>query len=301
MTPNVLQFPPVFGSLGQLRVRFDDSRKVLWTIMNPRGRACFNEDLLGDLRKCYWNVEEYNRKHFQEKGNCPILYTVLCSNHPTVYSYGGDIHLFKNLILKKDGKGLRDYAQLCLDTVYRLSVNCNLPMTTISLVQGEALGGGFEGALCCSYIVAERRSRFGLPEILFNLFPGMGAYHFLARRLVLKKVEELMTSGTIYSAEDLYELGVVDVLAEDGGGEKAVYDFVRDHSRRIKARHGIDAVRQDYSRVTKADLERTADIWVDTALKLDPSDIKIMERLVRAQTTKSSEPHQEMSADEAGV
>lgn len=300
MTIKVLQFPPVFGSLGQLRVRFDESRKVLWTIMKPQGRACFNEDLLGDLRKCYWNVEEYNRKHFQERGSCPILYTVLCSGHPTVYSYGGDIHLFKKMILEKDGKGLRNYAQLCLDTVYRLSVNCDLPMTTISLVQGEALGGGFEGALCCSYIVAERRSRFGLPEILFNLFPGMGAYHFLARRLVLKKVEELMTSGMMYSAADLYELGVVDVLAEDGGGEKAVYDFIRDHHRRIKARHGIAAVRQDYSRVTKADLERTADIWVDTALKLDPSDIKIMDRLVRAQTTKSSETHQELIADEAG-
>jgi len=269
--------------------------------MNPRGRACFNEELLGDLRKCYSNVEEYNRKHYQENGTCPILYTVLCSSHPTVYSYGGDIHLFKNLILGKDRKGLRDYAQLCLDTVFRLSVNCNLPMTTISLVQGEALGGGFEGALCCSYIVAERRSRFGLPEILFNLFPGMGAYHFLARRLVLKKVEELMTSGAIYSAEELYESGVVDVIAEDGEGEKAVYDFIRDHGRRIKARHGIDAVRRDYSRVTKADLERTADIWVDTALRLDPSDLKIMERLVRAQTTKSSELHQEINADEIGV
>jgi DSF synthase len=300
MSASVLQFPPVFGSLGQLRVRFDESRKVLWTFMKPQGRACFNEDLLGDLRKCYWNVEEYNRKHLQEKGSCPILYTVLCSAHPTVYSYGGDIHLFKKMILEKDRVGLRNYAQLCLDTVYRLSVNCNLPMTTISLVQGEALGGGFEGALCCSYIIAERRSRFGLPEILFNLFPGMGAYHFLARRLVLKKVEDLMTSGTIYSAADLYELGVVDVLAEDGGGEKAVYDFIQDHHRRINARHGIDAVRQDYSRVTKADLERTADIWVDTALKLDPSDIKIMDRIVRAQTTKSSESHQEFIADEAG-
>lgn len=300
MSASVLQFPPVFGSLGQLRVRFDESRKVLWTIMKPQGRACFNEDLLGDLRKCYANIEEYNRKYFQERGSCPILYTVLCSGHPAVYSYGGDIHLFKKMILEKDGKGLRNYAQLCIDTVYRLSVNCNLPMTTISLVQGEALGGGFEGALCCSYIIAERRSRFGLPEILFNLFPGMGAYHFLARRLVLKKVEELMTSGTMYSAADLYELGVVDVLAEDGGGEKAVYDFIKDHHRRIKARHGIDAVRQDYSRVTKADLERTADIWVDTALKLDPSDIKIMDRLVRAQTTKSNETHQELRADEAG-
>jgi DSF synthase len=299
MTANVLQFPPVFGSLGQLRVRFDESHKVLWTVMEPHGRACFNEELLEDLRKCYWNVEEYNRKHYEEGGSCPILYTVLCSGHPTVYSYGGDIHRFKKMILEKDGRGLRNYAQLCIDTVYRLSVNCNLPMTTISLVQGEALGGGFEGALCCSHIIAEKSSRFGLPEILFNLFPGMGAYHFLARRLALKKVEELMTSGAIYTAEELYELGVVDVVAEDGEGENAVYGFIRDHCRRAKARHGIAAVRQGYYRVTKADLEKTADIWVDTALKLDQSDIRIMDRLVRAQTMKNSEVIHPLKSDEA--
>jgi len=56
--------------------------------------------------------------------------------------------------------------------------NLFLPLTTISLAQGDALGGGFEAALSCSVIIAERRARFGFPEVMFNLFPGMGPTAF---------------------------------------------------------------------------------------------------------------------------
>jgi DSF synthase len=86
----------------------------------------------------------------------------------------------------------------------------------------------------------------------------------------------------------MHEMGVVDVLAEDGAGEKAVYDFVRNHSKRGRAWQGIDRVRQDVFGVTKESLERTADIWVETALGLEDSDMRIMDRLARAQITRES-------------
>jgi DSF synthase len=284
----VHQFPPVFESLKQLKVRFDSSHKVLWTFLDPDGRTCFNESLLENLKHCYGNIEDYGRAHLSKSGSCPILYTVLASKHPNVFSYGGDIFLFKRMISDQDREGLRKYAQLCIDNVYIQSVNYNLPMTTISLVQGDALGGGFEAAICCSVMIAEKRARFGLPEILFNLFPGMGAYHFLARRVGMKRVEEIMTSGNVYTAEEMHAMGVVDVLSEDGGGEKAVYEFIRNHSRRNKARQGIAKVRHGVFRVAKEELERAADIWVDTALSLDDTDLRIMERLVRAQMAKEN-------------
>lgn len=284
----IVQFPPVFDALPQMHVRFDAHNRILWTFIDPAGRACLNTELLESLRTCYFHVEQYNSAQLQKTGSCPIRYTVLGSKHPTVYSYGGDIELFKKMILERDAEGLRQYAQLCIDTGYRLSVNCGVPMTTIALVQGEALGGGFEGALCCSVMVAEKRSRFGFPEVLFNLFPGMGAYHFLARRLSMKKVEEIMTSGTVYTAAEMHAMGVVDVLAEDGAGEKTVYEFIKHHSRRSKARHAISRVRQDVFRVSKQDMERTADIWVDAALGLDDGDLRIMDRLVRAQISREA-------------
>jgi DSF synthase len=57
--------------------------------------------------------------------------------------------------------------------MYRRITNFRSPtMTTISLVQGDALGGGFEAALTSDVIIAEESAQMGLPEILFNLFPA---------------------------------------------------------------------------------------------------------------------------------
>ena len=81
---------------------------------------------------------------------------------------------FRELIQCQDAEGLRDYAISCIDVVYTNATNYELPVTTISLVQGDALGGGFEAALAANVVVAERGCKMGLPEILFNLFPGMG-------------------------------------------------------------------------------------------------------------------------------
>ena len=100
-------------------------------------------------------------------------------------------------------------------------------MTSIALVQGDALGGGFEAALSATVLIAEESSRMGFPEILFNLFPGMGAFSFLSRKIGRRAAEEMITSGTIYSARQLYDMGVIDVLTPDGTGEAAVHGFIR--------------------------------------------------------------------------
>src|SRR5438874_1463435 len=57
------------------------------------------------------------------------------------------------------------------------------PVVTVSLIQGNCLGGAFECALSSNLMVAERSAKTGLPEVLFNLLPGMGAYSLLARRV----------------------------------------------------------------------------------------------------------------------
>ena len=81
----------------------------------------------------------------------------------------------------------------------------------------------------------------GLPEILFNLFPGMGAYSLLARRIGARAAEELILSGKILPAAKLHEMGVVDVLAKDGEGEAAVQDWIAKNARRRSGYAGRDA------------------------------------------------------------
>ena len=124
----------------------------------------------------------------------------------------------------------------------------------------------------------------GFPEILFNLFPGMGAYSFLARKVGRRTAEELITSGNMYTARQLYEMGVVDVLAPDGCGEAATYSFVKKHSRSANGRRAIEMVRREIEPVTHEELMRVVGIWADAALRLSDRDLRMMERLVRAQS-----------------
>ena len=188
--------------------------------------------------------------------------------------------LFLKLIRGGDREGLFRYAKSCIDLLH---VGYNLPITTISLVQGDAFGGGFEGALTTRVLIAERRAQMGLPEILFNLFPGMGAYSLLARKLDPARAERLILSGRMYSAEELSEMGVVDVLAENGQGEEAVYAYMKKHNRSHNGYDAIHKVRQIYNPISYDELLRIVTIWVDTALQLSERDLRVMERIARSQ------------------
>ena len=85
----------------------------------------------------------------------------------------------------------------------------------------------------------------GFPEVLFNLFPGMGAYSFLSRKVGRRTTEELITSGAIYTARQLYDMGVVDVITPTGTGEAAVASYVRKHQRAGNGRRGIEAIAKE--------------------------------------------------------
>jgi len=213
-----------------------------------------------------------------------IRYLVAASANPRVFSLGGDLELFADLIRSGDRDRLLAYGRLCVECVFNSCTNVGNPqLTTISLVQGSALGGGFEAALSTNVLVAERSATFGLPEILFNLFPGMGAYSLLARRLDMARAERFLSSGRQYSATELYDLGIVDVLAEDGQGVHAVNSFIRKHSRSRNGLQAIQQVRQRLAPLVFQELMDVVTIWVDTAMRLTERDLRTMEKLVAAQ------------------
>jgi len=124
----------------------------------------------------------------------------------------------------------------------------------------------------------------GFPEVLFNLFPGMGAYSFLSRKVGRRITDELITGGNIYTARQLYDMGVVDVLAPDGCGEQAVYSFIKKHAKAANGRRAIETVRREIEPVTREELMRVVEIWADAALRLTERDLRMMDRLVRAQS-----------------
>jgi len=266
----------------QLVVHFDKDRHTIRSSMNSNPRPCFTPTLLHELKSYLQTVSEYFEA-LPKKEDSDIHYMVLSSENPDVFNLGGDLNLFSEAIQNSDRDALMKYAQACIDVLYPNIVSLGCPVTTISLVQGTALGGGFEAALSGNVLIAERSAQMGLPEVMFNMFPGMGAYSLLARRIGMNKAEELILSGKVYQAEELFDMGIVDVLAEDGEGEQALEKYIKQHSRTRNTRLALQKVRQRYNPVEYAELIDIIEIWVDTALNLNSRDLRMMDRLVRAQ------------------
>lgn len=267
----------------QLQVHYDKDTRAIWSRWLPEPRPCFNPALLADIRAYYDFLGTSNARIDCYGEERAIEYVVLASATPGVFNLGGDLDLFKQLIGARDRQGLLRYGRACIDVLYRNYIGHELPVTTVSLVQGECLGGGFEAALSSDVIVAERGARFGFPEILFNLFPGMGAYSFLERRIGQRDAEALITSGKIYSAEEMAALGVVDRVADDGNGPAEVAALIRDRSRSRTALAALATVRRRVHRIEFSELLEIVQIWVDSALRLTPRDLKLMQRLVSRQ------------------
>ena len=268
---------------GQIEVRFDPEHAVAWTYLNPSGVPCFNLGMLNELRAHDATIEASGGRLLHKGELRQIRYYVAASKIENVFNLGGDLALFVQLVKSQDHDALMHYAKLCIDNMYSRICNYNSPMITISLVQGEALGGGFETALSSNVIIAERRARMGMPEILFNLFPGMGAYSLLGRRLGMKRAEKMILSGRIHTAEELYEMGVVDVLVEDGTGETAVREYIRRNEQHHNGMQAVFSCRQHFHPVTYDEMLNITNVWVDAAMRLEEKDLKLMSRLVRSQ------------------
>jgi len=272
-----------FSSSPQLRTNFDKDTRAAWSRWLPEPRPCFNSSLLAEIR-AYYDVLGASGGTIDCQGEeHPIEYVVLASAVPGVFNLGGDLDLFKQLIERRDRQGLLRYGRACIDVLYRNYIAHEMPVTTISLVQGACLGGGFEAALSSDVVIAEKNARFGFPEILFNMFPGMGAYSFLERRIGQRGAEELIASGKIFSAEEMAAQGVIDLVAENGNGEAEVAALIRRRSRSRNGLAGLAAARRRVHRIEFPELLDIVQIWVDSAMRLNPRDLKLMQRLVSRQ------------------
>jgi DSF synthase len=256
----------------------------MWLRWNPSPRPNFNPRLLNDLDR-YCRFLTHTAGTVNDHGeNASISYAILASGVPGVFNLGGDLSLFMQLIDRQDRQGLLAYGKACIDVLHRNYLGHGLPITTISLIQGECLGGGFEAALSSDLLVAERQARFGFPEILFNLFPGMGAYSFLERRVGKRATEELITSGKIYTANEMQAFGVVDRVVNEGRGEAEITALIKSRQKSRNALAGVAAARRCVHKLDYGELLGVVEAWVDTALRLSIRDLKLMQRLVSRQT-----------------
>jgi len=270
----------------QVDVSYDPRFRTLWTYMKPIGIPCFNQNMIEELHHLFSEMHSHQGQTVCGHEWVPVDYSVIASRRAEIFNLGGDLRLFLNLIREKDREGLLNYAMYCVDGIYSRIRGYEASTVTISLVQGDALGGGFEFALASDVIIAEAGTRLGFPEILFNLFPGMGAYSFLARRIGPREAETMLLSGNIYTAEKLAELGVVDIVAPVGEGERTVENWIRKHHHQLNGMRTIYDCRKHIWPISYQELSDIASMWVDAALKIQDKDLRMMSRLLKAQTVQ---------------
>lgn len=246
-------------------------------------RPCCRKDMLDEM----WSYMAAITRGPAERHSGKLRHFVLASD-AAAFNLGGDLDLFTRLIREGNRDLLLSYAQRCVEGVHHLHTGFGGDIRSIALIQGDALGGGLEMALACHTIVAEEGSGLGLPEVLFGLFPGMGAYSFLCRRVSPHLAEKIILDGRVYSAEEMYAMGVVDVLVKKGEGRAAVEDLIRQQQRIPQSYLAMNAARAIAQPVSYDELLEITKVWVDSALVLGDRSLRTMDRLIKAQTRRAS-------------
>jgi DSF synthase len=224
-----------------------------------------------------------------------VRHFVMTSDVPRVFNFGGDLALFVLLVRAGDVESLQLYGRRCVDLVWWMENAANLGIHTTVLAQGDTLGGGLESVLPFHKVIFERGANAGFPEVLFNLFPGMGAWDFTIRKAGFAVANEMILSGRLYSAEELHYRRLVDVVANDGEGEAALEQVLREVDPRLRGTLAALRAQRLAAPIRYETLMAIVDQWAESALELTDRDLRLMERLARAQARKAG------GADEGAV
>lgn len=267
-------------SYENLSVFLDAGGEALYFSMNVRPRPCFTWNLVRDfLAFQKYLVETVRLNAFHPK--C----VVYASETPSVFSLGGDLSLFKLAIETKNRDMLARYAEDCVNALYNHIATPD--MVTISLLEGDALGAGLETALGSDVIIAERGIRAGFPEVLFNMIPGHGAFHLIARRVGPQLADKMIRTGAVYTAEELHAIGLCDILVDRGEGRRAVRELISSEKKYWNSFQALKHVKRQYCPITRDILRANAEIWVDAAMRLTDRNLRMMERLICAQEKRA--------------
>ena len=276
----------LFAGYDELSVSIDEKAQTLYCRLTPTGGPCFTPRLLAELLRLHGDIERLGKARVQATN--PLRFLIATSGIEGIFNLGGDLAHFAGCIRRRDADGLRRYAYDCVQVGYNNAFGYASPIVTVAVLQGDTLGGGLEAALGFQILVAERGVRMGLPEILFNAFPGMGAYSLLSRKLDPARAKQIILSGKIYTAEEFHAMGLVHVLAEPGQGLAVAEDFVRRNLKRASVHAALARMERRMFGITLEELRAIADIWVETMLELRSTDLRKMERLTQAQGARTA-------------
>lgn len=273
------------SSYDQISTRFDPGHEALWTYLQQENRVpCANSDLMRDLFDHHTEITNTGGYIQLQDESHKIRYSVLASKTPGYFQMGGDLILMADAARNRDRAKLSTYANYSLEVIAQRIFSFNLPsLITISLVQGQTLGAGIEAAMTSDIFIAERQSTFSFPEIIFNMFPGMGAHSLLGRKVGLNEANRIIIDAKQYTAEEFHAMGIVDILADEGTGEQVVNEFIEKHKNSSAGLLSNQKAKKLINPITRTELFSIVDLWVENALTLTDRDLKMMDRFIRSQ------------------
>lgn len=266
-------------NLTQITPYYEEGRNVLWMMLHAQPRPCFNPELLQDISRL---------GHAARSSGLPIDFWITGSTVPQIFNVGGDLNLFTSHIRAGERDLLRSYARACIDAIYEAMTGFGTGAISIAMVEGTALGGGFEAALAHHYVLAQKDIRMGFPEIAFNLFPGMGAYSLVARKTHMRLAEELISTGESHTAEWYHDKGLIDQVFEKDDGYLAVRTLIDVIRPKLNGIRAMLRARQRVLAIDKAELMEITEDWAQAAFSLEEKDLLYMERLVTLQNRHAS-------------
>jgi len=148
-----------------------------------------------------------------DEAHAVILYSKLSCG----FCAGADLRELYHSSREMEGKAAVQGVRGFLERIHRvMNIIDASPLTTIAAVHGVTFGGGFELALVCDLIVADKTTRFCFPELRLGLIPGFGGIPRLKRDLGNGVVRDLLLTGRSFNATKAQSVGLVSQVVAEG-------------------------------------------------------------------------------------
>jgi len=192
---------------------------------------------------------------FDDLRNRPQLKVMILTAEGPHFSFGASVQ-----------EHLPEHVRTMLSQFSRLlGQMLELPAVTLAAVRGQCLGGGFELALACDFIVAEEGAQFACPEIKLAVFPP-AATVLLPARIGVSRAAELVLTGASWNATQGADAGLIARTAPKGQLEATVEAWIHDHflaRSPVALRYGVRAARLPLRRVLREDLPQLERMYLD--------------------------------------
>jgi enoyl-CoA hydratase len=238
-----------------------NGQTLSWQIMNGTVELALHRDPCNEIGSLTLDELEKFVAALPELANnahAVIVHSTLKAG----FSAGADLReLFQRSQGIEKGAALREVREF-LERIHSVMNTLDAsPLTTIAAVHGVTFGGGFELALVCDIIIADRMARFCFPELRLGLIPGFGGIPRLKRDLGNAVVRDLLLTGRSFNVMKAQQIGLVSQIAAEGEAlrvARATASQVGKFDKRTAA-----AAKEFLKPIPYEELKREIDIFCD--------------------------------------